>query len=196
MDMIDLEAASLSDNVVAYCIPVNPEPWALGEISVVRNKSTGKLIPKVGPNANLVTYQEAIRAELESAGAQMRLPKYALRFSFCRVNASYTSASGRTLHRNAPDATNMQKATEDALQGVVIGNDRDVVSVQSVMLPVALDEKQGWVLIEILYGLEHYQSTVFPSGLTPAGLGAVTRMMDRLRNEDSIQDNDWDPTQE
>lgn len=113
----------------AYCLPVNPEPWATGSAYVRRGG--GKSFAAVAPDKTLKTYQEAVRAELMARGATLLEPPYALEFYFWRQNAQYKSPKGRTMTRNTPDTTNMQKATEDALQGVLIDNDRDVLAVKS-----------------------------------------------------------------
>lgn len=195
MDMMDFELNRMMPNVDAYCFPVNPEPWAIGEISVVRNKKTGKNIPVVSPNANLATYQDAVRSELAALGAAMKLPSYSIRFHFCRVMASYKSASGRTLHRNQADVTNMQKATEDALQGVIIGNDRDVLRVESVRVEPEEGQVQGWVMIELLYGLGPDLRTPqrFGDGISDQAQAAYIRMTNRLEDELRVQDNEWNP---
>lgn len=127
-----------STGTTTYYLPVNPEPWTVGKAYVRRGG--GKSFAAVAPDKTLKTYQEAIRSELLERGAMLLDPPYALEFYFWRQNAQYKSQKGRTMTRNTPDVTNMQKATEDALQDVLIGNDRDVVAVKSALVDVSIDE--------------------------------------------------------
>lgn len=137
-------------NYKVYALPLNPEPWKVGPAYVVKNSGVPKA--KIGPDPTLQTYQNAIKDELTMQGVELLPGDYSLYFTFSRNLASYGTSSGKTSTRNAADATNMQKATEDALQGVLIHNDRDVVRVGSVIVD------QGplvspFVVIEIMYGL-------------------------------------------
>jgi hypothetical protein len=108
-----------------YILPINPDPWAIGPLGV--GKRNGKYFPYVGRNNQLYSYQQAIKEELVSQNARL-LPegKYELEFFFWRRLDSH--ASGK---KHYADVTNLQKATEDALQGVLFDNDRDVVNVNS-----------------------------------------------------------------
>lgn len=130
----------------AFCLPVNPEPWAIGSAYVRRGG--GKAFASIAPDKTLKTYQEAIRSELMARGASLLEPPYALEFYFWRQNAQYQSPKGRTMTRNTPDTTNMQKATEDAIQGVLIGNDRDVLAVKSHRVEASI-EGAGQVVIVV-----------------------------------------------
>lgn len=108
-----------------YVIPVNPDPWAIGALGV--GKRNGKFFPTVAPNPQLVAYKDAVREELEKQNVAM-LPagEYQIKLFFWRQLDSH--ASGR---KNIADATNLQKATEDAVQKVLIDNDRGVVDIRS-----------------------------------------------------------------
>ena len=104
-----------------FLLPINPEPWRVPPMSAVRSKN-GRLIVKADRDAGLAAYQEAVREELVDKQAQLMDPPYLLKFWFWRK-----------LEKNAKevDATNMQKALEDALQGIVINNDRFVREISS-----------------------------------------------------------------
>lgn len=113
----------MPENERWYALQVNPEPWAVGPLDLIRRG--GRLAPTMGRNQQLHMYQQAIAGELATKygalpGAPLA-PCYELDFWFWR----------NTERANNADATNMQKATEDALQGILIANDRDVVRVQS-----------------------------------------------------------------
>ena len=136
-----------------YVLPINPDPWAVGPLGV--GKKQGKFYPYIGPNKQLVAFQDAIREELVSQGVEM-LPEGSYKIQCFFWRRLDTHASGR---KHVADATNMQKATEDAIQKVLIDNDRGVVDIRSriveqsddtepmIVLEVELDE--GWSESEI-----------------------------------------------
>jgi len=115
-----------------FYLPINPEPWAIGPVSV--GKRGGKYFPIVGRNQQLHGYKEAVKDELELQGAQM-LPEGAYELGFYFWRGLETNTSGSRM--NTADATNLQKATEDALHGVLFDNDRDVREVRSVFVEQA-----------------------------------------------------------
>lgn len=172
---------------VTYALPINPEPWAIGNAYVGRGG--GKTFARIAPDKTLKLYQEAVRAELEAQGAEVLPGKYALEFFFYRQNAQYTDAAGRRRTRNRPDVTNMQKATEDALQGVLIGNDRDVVSVSSHLL-AAGPEVEPAVVISLTCGIEQEYSSA-PRYVLNA-LAKMEQARDKKIRE-SVEANVWTP---
>jgi Holliday junction resolvase RusA-like endonuclease len=109
--------------------PINPEPWAVGTLSVGRRN--GKVFPSMGQNAELKIYQDTIQEILLADGVKMLKGDIEIDFYFNRVALSYRANSGRRQSKNRADLTNMQKALEDAFQGILIDNDRDNVRVQS-----------------------------------------------------------------
>ncbi len=111
-------------------LPINPEPWAVGELSLGRKN--GKLFPKMSPNKQLQAYQDAVREALED---QDMLPvgQYSLTFYFWRLRSQYQGRT-RRVRKHQVDATNMQKALEDALQGMLFDNDRNVQDIHSVIV--------------------------------------------------------------
>lgn len=127
-----------------YYIPVSPEPWAIGPLGVARK--AGKLIPYVGRNTQLASYQEAIKEEI---GEQPFLEgKVVLEFYFWRQRAEYQTHQARSHRKHEADLTNLQKGTEDALQGVLFKNDKDVSNIHSVMVAQGPDV-EGKVVIGI-----------------------------------------------
>lgn len=121
----------LSQGYLDYWLlfPINPEPWAVGPLSVGRRN--GKVFPAMGQNAELRVYQDAIREILTADGVEMIRGDVEIDFYFNRSTLSYRANSGRRSTKNRADLTNMQKALEDAFQGILIDNDRDNVRVQS-----------------------------------------------------------------
>jgi Holliday junction resolvase RusA-like endonuclease len=121
-----------------FVLAVNPDPWAIGPLGV--GKRNGKYFPYVGRNNQLHSYKEAIASELAEG-------TYDLSFYFWRRLDEH--ASGR---KHVADATNLQKATEDALQGILFDNDRDVHRITStiveqsdITVPRVVISAQLWV---------------------------------------------------
>lgn len=94
-------------------IPVNPEPWK------APMKGRGHAFSDKGS----IAYKGAIRDHLERVGATQLEPPYRVHFLFWRKRFQYLDKRGAKRTRNAADATNMQKLTEDALQGILIDDD-------------------------------------------------------------------------
>lgn len=181
--------------VDAYAFEVNPQPWAVGTFSTVRNKQTGKLVTKPSPDMTLVTYQNSIRELLELQGAVMREGKYALRFTFSRQLEKYVKNTGKgTATRNHADGTNMMKATEDALQGAIIGNDRDVICGAWHMAGPQVQDTTPWVLVELQYGLEErLDYATWPGRMTQQGREALFEMQERIAKTKNLTDLEWNP---
>ena len=127
-------------NHLYFVLKVNPEPWAIGEVS--RTKSGAR----ISPNPNLAAFQNAVREELDECEP---LPDTfrKLTFYFWRQQARYIDAGDRVRQRNQADATNMQKALEDALQGVLFENDRDVRDIRSVIVDQGAHVKEPGIII-------------------------------------------------
>jgi Holliday junction resolvase RusA-like endonuclease len=100
---------------------INPEPWAIGTPYRRGSKGLG-----ISPNGKLKAYQQAIREEfpLQNGHAAVQSGDLSIQFYFWRSSA----------HGNVADATNLQKATEDALQGLLYDNDRSNLQVGSVIM--------------------------------------------------------------
>lgn len=128
-----------------YVLDINPEPWAVGPLGVGRKN--GKVYPYVGPNQQLISYQQAVKEELESLDGRLYIKcDFELNFWFWRNIASHLTPSGRKASANYADTTNLQKATEDALQGVLFSNDRNCKSVSSEIVDQGPDVR-GLVVI-------------------------------------------------
>lgn len=130
-----------------FYIFTNPEPWRVPPMQPGWSKKTKKMIVKSGADTMLQAYQDEVRDVLHSQNAYMMEGKYRLDFYFHRTSESETSPnSGK---RSRSDATNMQKAIEDALQGVVIENDRDVVDVRSRVIQPARIIPEPFVVVRV-----------------------------------------------
>lgn len=111
---------------------VNPEPWAVGTITRVKGGA------RLSPDPNLVAFQRAVREELEN---EKMLPDdyRKITFYFFRQRVQYLDNRDKVRTRNQADATNMQKALEDALQGILFANDREVRDIRSVIVDQGVD---------------------------------------------------------
>lgn len=184
-------------NVVAAALPLNPEPWAMGNVAVIT--AGRKPFPKVSPNKTLKTYQDAVQAELEIEDIGILPgPFYSVRFTFSRQLVKYKTRGGKTSSRNWADVTNMQKGTEDALQGVRIPNDRAVVRVQSGLYGPQRESTLPFVVIEIRHSIDGYsprETAVCHSDnwFSPEGQEAWEAMLRSELGSQDIQDNEWSP---
>lgn len=105
---------------------INPEAWKMPDLSVGRAK--GRVYAVASTNEVVRRYQEAITEALEEALPEGYLPfprteNIRLRIVIMRTIEQYVTDKGRTMTRNRQDATNIQKATEDALQKILFEND-------------------------------------------------------------------------
>jgi Endodeoxyribonuclease RusA len=93
---------------------INPEPWSTGNV-ICYGKGRGTL----SPNLKMLNYQNAIREELTDridSGGTPPVDVWAM-----DLHIYYF----RSTERGHPaDVTNLNKATEDALQGILFANDR------------------------------------------------------------------------
>lgn len=139
----------MSDESHWYCSFINPTPWTSPSLGRAGKK------PVLYKSAELRTYQAALVDDLvehypELNEGIMPFPAdtpLSLKFYFWRRLDRYGSV-GRKQTRNRADATNMQKATEDALQGVLFTNDRHVTRATSVVVEQGPDV-EGCVLIHL-----------------------------------------------
>lgn len=110
---------------------INPQPWAIGPLGMGRRN--GSSYPYVGPNAQLVAFQKAVKEELDDFTALPFVGDIELEFFIWRRIERYAGRS-RTQHSHQADATNIQKALEDALQGVLFPNDRAVQRISTTVV--------------------------------------------------------------
>lgn len=129
---------------------INPEPWTASEGSVGRK--SGKMFVMFHKPTQLRNYQEALKTE------------------FVKQNPEYTQLSGlvslelyfwrrleqvesdRRSRAHIADATNLQKATEDALQKILFPNDRDIRRITSEIISQSADTDPA-----ILIGIQPYE---------------------------------------
>lgn len=145
---------------------INPEPWTPGTIST--GKKNGKTFGRMTKDGGLLAYQQAIREwfKLNHPDLIHRHAAYyttvpvSLEFRLWRQRAQYQGPSGRMVRKSQADATNLQKALEDALgegtingervPGILFKNDNQVQDIRTVI------EEQGYdtdskIIIRIKY---------------------------------------------
>jgi Holliday junction resolvase RusA-like endonuclease len=120
-------------------LPINPVPWT--------SPSVAFKTKRVYKAAELTAYQNAVKEQVLEAGIEpVELAPGArleLSFWFWRRLDSGTPGAGRKRRARQVDATNLQKALEDALQGVLFANDRDVHYIHSYVVEQGPDVTPG-----------------------------------------------------
>jgi Holliday junction resolvase RusA-like endonuclease len=131
-----------------YYAEINPVPWTVPSISIRRSKN-GKPYPQLYSSETLVTYKKALYGEIKKDYKLDEPTKSPVRleFYFSRKIESFNT-KGRKRNSNYADATNLQKAAEDALQGLLFVNDSQVTQVSSTV--VAQDpDALPWVVVKL-----------------------------------------------
>lgn len=122
---------------------INPEPWEAPTASIGRKN--GKTFVHMHKNAGQRAYQEGFADAFKEQNDDWQYfdDKVELEFHFWRQVDRDTKA-------NIADVTNLQKATEDALQGILFPNDRLVVKATSRIVQQGPDVEPK-VLVGIQY---------------------------------------------
>jgi hypothetical protein len=178
----------MTETYRCWALGINPEPWAMGNPTMIYNPKTKKHFPKYSPNLTLKQYQGAVQEELKARGVEVEPGMYKLRFTFSR-QLEKALIRGGTLSSHIADTTNMQKATEDALQGVAIGNDADVIDVGGRLAGPQQVSTVPYVVIEVWSGLESYR--LDPPLSQDAGVELENVFREFLNPQ--ITDNTWEP---
>lgn len=111
---------------------LNPEPWTSPEVGIGRRN--GKPYPRFYSNEQMKNYKAAVQSETEAQlppGWEPCDENVSLTLYFWRALEPYQTPQARRSRKHEADATNLQKATEDALQGVLFTNDKNVIHVES-----------------------------------------------------------------
>lgn len=121
---------------------INPEPWEAPQGSIGRAKGSGKQYVQMHKTSTQRTYQEAVSDYMKKQNPEMTLDNVALEFFFWRdlpETLVISEKKDRKTRGHIADATNLQKSTEDALQGILFKNDNQVVQVRSVIMEQGRD---------------------------------------------------------
>lgn len=158
---------------------INPQPWVASQASVGRRG--GKSFVNFYKPTQLKNYQEAIHEEFAALNPPIADPDIPLEvhFYFWR-ELDVAEGVERKVRAHVADATNLQKALEDALQGVLYKNDRQIRSITSTIVSQNADTTPF-----ILVGLRPHPSTtlIWPT-LERSSLSQETQL---------VADNEWPP---
>lgn len=129
-----------------FVLDVNPEPWEIGPLNVVRKG--GQFRPFVGRSQQLHDYKLAV-AEGIRRGSQpyhMIDGDVSLTCWFWRHRPDYETWQARRHRKHEADDTNLFKATEDALQGILYDNDKNNVHIQGFVVAQGPDVEPGVII--------------------------------------------------
>lgn len=124
---------------------INAEPWAIGPLGVGRKGRA--TYPFIGPNQKLQAYQEALRENLQNA--DLVEGEVEVRLYVWRQIEHLKVSGGRDRKGKSADATNIQKATEDAIQNILIENDRNVRRISTEIVSQSEDTEPR-ILVHVL----------------------------------------------
>jgi Holliday junction resolvase RusA-like endonuclease len=159
-----------------FILGLTAQPWAIGPLGVgFRGK---KPYPYIGPNQQLQAYQEALREELDGAG--VLTGEVDIRIYIWRALETAKNFGGRDRKAKTSDATNIQKATEDALQGVLIENDRHVRRISTEIV-----EQTENTVSCILICVKPYEP-LDPSGIPDVVWNRVDEVRGQLNAQDAL----------
>lgn len=116
-----------ADGFLYFDLEVNPEPWRVGPVSVGRKRNGGGMYPVVGRDQQLHAYKMAVKEQLERYQTFLLPGLYAAKYYFWRKRDVYRTQHQMDHRKHEADLTNLVKATEDACQEILFGNDRDCV---------------------------------------------------------------------
>lgn len=172
------------DGMYYYDLPVNPEPWRIGPLTLGRRK-TGQMFPSVGRDEQLYGYQQAVRECLFDDWNTFALPtgtKFRAEYFFWRRLDTYDTPT-RKVRKHEVDLTNMVKGTEDSLQariargtrkavsGVLFENDRDCVEQTSFIMAQGFDVEPRVVIgIQALTDFPQIEDVMAPELIQALGL--------------------------
>jgi len=148
-----------------YVIDVNPQPWAVGPIQTGRR--SGRVYATMGQNQQLASFQEAVRSTLlmyypdlvsfsESVDPSLfGSREVELCFYFFQKQETAEKPDARTksgkrqVTSKLADLTNMVKAAEDAIAGILFDNDVQVRAQRNVTVEHGPDVPEGMIVFSI-----------------------------------------------
>lgn len=132
---------------------VNPYPWRAPKNSTMRRG--GKIIPTSYPDPEMVIYQEAVKEFIRDEYPRLELippGEHGLHVTF----SYWRSLNYGGQRRNPVDVTNLNKALEDALQGLLYDNDRFNRTVTGNMVVQARDIEPLIMITAVQYESEPF----------------------------------------
>jgi len=131
-----------------YRVDLNPIPWAVGPLATKRIKG-GKVIPFMGKNEGLATYQEGVRSSLRDQGAELIEGWFRMDIWFWRRIEEYETRQAKTARSHEADCTNLLKAFEDAGHKILYKND-----VENRIIKPTLVEQSPTAEGKIIFSIE------------------------------------------
>lgn len=163
-----------------YILQINPEPWTVGKAFAMRGGGGAR----IAPDKKLVSYQKAVRETLTSEyDVKPTSSPISLCFFFSRRLEVMTYGK-RKSHANKCDATNLQKAIEDALQGILYENDRQVWDVHSTIVDQSPDATPF-----IIIDMEAEPADEYLEELKEACILSI-QVYEKINNQ-TIDNNNW-----
>lgn len=141
----------MTRTVQIFIKDVNPEPWTVPDLGLGRKPggvypiATTKAVQRMYQTAIRESVQQALPSDFEMFPDEQRLE---LRIVVRRQIETITKVNvktgkSRTTKGHIADATNIQKATEDALQGLIFTNDNQVGHASCEIIAQGEDEDPG-----------------------------------------------------
>ena len=173
-----------------FVLPINPQPWEVGPLSVGRKGN--KVYPIMGKAVELAAYQDAVRDEMHNRYPEAEMAPLGIylrvNFYFSRNLGQYLTGTGRKAKDHIADTTNLQKATEDALQGILYKNDNLNTSVFSQVIGQS-SSACPLVIIEILED----DRNALPSDILMMYIGEQTAFLSEESDPAPASDLSWPP---
>jgi Holliday junction resolvase RusA-like endonuclease len=164
-----------------FVLPLNPVPWAVGPLGIIRK--AGRFLPYMGRNQELHDFKVAVARAVKDQNPVMIRGKVKITCIFWRDQEEYKTPQARTARKNEADTTNLLKATEDALQGIVYENDKDNNEVHGYIAAQAPGIRPRMVIC------------VEPNSDIPEIVNHLPQhvydMMDKLNRPDLFDTSDW-----
>ena len=166
-----------------FLLEVNPVPWTAPSVSTGRKN--GKVQPRVYKNAELRTYQQAVKEDFQYRYPDVEPIKgpIDLDFFFWRQLPDYLSVDNVRVRKHQADVTNMQKALEDALQGLLFANDREVRTIHSSIVEQDFETEP-----KVLIGVRPHVEVTWPIDVVEefTRIRRLEPCVDRYVGEDNI----------
>jgi Holliday junction resolvase RusA-like endonuclease len=160
-----------------YLQGINPEPWEAPTASMARHRQTKKLYISMTKSSQLRVFQEAVQTSFKET-----YPEVIPGTEECEIDfllwrrLAQSDAGDRKIRAHIADATNLQKALEDALQGILFVNDSQIRRIETIIM-----EQNQEVEPAIL--IRFRPDFVKPSvGLTGVPQGTTVHHPDNLRD--------------
>lgn len=176
----------MGDNVYWYITDgVNPEPWESPEGSIQRK--SGKMYVQMHKPLKLRAFQEDLAETFLDQN-----PDTMLLDGPVRMEIYLWRHVDRLIKANIADATNMQKAIEDALQGILYANDRQVIDVRTRIMAQGPEAKPAIVVAiatDVEWGV-HAWTADYATKLLEMKRAAATRLIPHELDKRRIEPGD------